>query len=188
MSKIINNPIMKGVSGMLGDVVVFREYRGTTIMSNRPKKSGVLTPQQEVSKSNFMRAVNYAKKQVADPITKAEYQPSSQSKMSSAYTAALTDYLTAPTIHEIDVAWYNGAIGDSIVMRASDDFKVMSVDVTILLPNGALAEQGAAILIPDSVDQYEYKATTAQMKAAGMKVIVTVKDKPGNTTLKEIVF
>ena len=47
MSKIMNNPIMKGASGMLGDVVVYREVRGNLIMSNRPKRGRILTPTHE---------------------------------------------------------------------------------------------------------------------------------------------
>src|SRR5688500_1122766 len=96
MSKIKNNPIMKGASGMLGDTVVYREHRGTVIMSNRPKKGRVLTPNQELAKSRFTSAAAYAKKQIADPVTKAEYQPGPTSRLTSAYSVALTDYLKTP--------------------------------------------------------------------------------------------
>jgi hypothetical protein len=93
MPKINNNPIMKGVSGMLGDVVVYRQFRGTTVMSNRPKKSKVLTPHQQAIKSRFLLAVAYAKAQIADPILKAKYQPGPGSEFTSAYIAAIADYL-----------------------------------------------------------------------------------------------
>jgi len=39
MSKINNNPLLNGVSGMLGDVVVYRQVRGGVIMANKPKKT-----------------------------------------------------------------------------------------------------------------------------------------------------
>jgi hypothetical protein len=93
MPKINNNPIMKGVSGMLGDVVVYRQFRGTTVMSNRPKKPKVLTPHQQAIKSRFLLAVAYAKAQIADPILKAKYQPGPGSEFTSAYIAAIADYL-----------------------------------------------------------------------------------------------
>jgi hypothetical protein len=93
MPKINNNPIMKGVRGMLGDVVVYRQFRGTTIMSNRPRKSKAITLHQQAIKSRFLLAVKFAKEQIADPLLKAKYQPGPDSEFTSAYIAALADYL-----------------------------------------------------------------------------------------------
>jgi hypothetical protein len=188
MTKIKNNPIMKGASGMLGDVVVYREHRGTLIMSNRPKKREVITAQQELVKSRFLRAVQYAKKQIADPVTKAEYQPGPQSRITSAYAAAVADYLSAPEITLVDAGKYGGAVGDKIFIRATDDFKVTTVQVSISQPDGTLIEQGDAILVPESTEDYVYTATVATVKAPGMKVVVTVHDKPGNITTEEKVL
>jgi hypothetical protein len=84
---------MKGVSGMLGGVVVYRQFRGMTIMSNRPRKPKVITPHQQKIKSRFLLAVEFAKKQIADPVLKARYQPEPGSKFTSAYVAAIADYL-----------------------------------------------------------------------------------------------
>ncbi len=188
MTKIKNNPIMKGASGMLGDVVVYREHRGNVVMSNRPKRSSILTPSQEHARSNFLRAVKYAKRQVADPVAKVEYQPSPTSRFTSAYAVAVSDYLTAPTISLVDVSRYAGAVGDVIFIKASDDFKVVSVFVTILKADGSVLEQGEAVLQPDGVEEYDYTATVAFPKAPGMKVVVAVRDKPGNVTTEEKVL
>jgi hypothetical protein len=93
MPKINNNPIMKGASGMLGGVVVYRQFRGMTIMSNRPKKAKVMTPHQQAIKSRFLLAVEFAKRQMADPVLKAKYKLGPGSEFASAYIAAVTDYL-----------------------------------------------------------------------------------------------
>jgi hypothetical protein len=93
MPKINNNPIMKGASGMLGGVVVYRQFRGMTIMSNRPRKRKGITPHQQKIKSRFLMAVEYAKKQIADPVLKAKYEPGPDSEFTSAYIAAVADYL-----------------------------------------------------------------------------------------------
>jgi signal peptidase I len=100
MPKINNNPIMKGASGMLGDVVVYRQFRGTTVMSNRPKKPKVLTTHQQEIKSRFLLAVGYAKAQIADPILKAKYEPQPGSEFTSAYIAAIADYLRKRKRHD----------------------------------------------------------------------------------------
>ncbi len=188
MSKIKNNPIMKGASGMLGDVVVYREVRGNVIMSNRPKKSGVLTPHQETARSRFLRAVQFAKRQTANPVTKAEYQPDANSRFFSAYSRAMADYLSSPIIHNIDASRYGGVIGDEVLIRATDDFKVTLVNVSIFSAGGNLLEQGDAVLLQDAVEDYVYTATVANAALPGTKVLVTVRDKPGNLTVEEKVL
>jgi hypothetical protein len=104
MPKINNNPIMKGARGMLGGVVVYRQFRGMTIMSNRPRKSKVITQHQQNIKSRFLLAVEYAKKQIADPVLKAKYQPDTGSKFTSAYVAAIADYLRRIKQEEVKMA------------------------------------------------------------------------------------
>lgn len=176
---------MKGASGMLGNVVVYREHRGDLIMSNRPKKREVLTPHQSETRSKFLRAVQYAKRMIADPLTKAEYQPGPDSKLTSAYAAAMRDYLSAPVIHSINTSRYGGAVGDEILIKATDDFKVTALNVAIFNAQGNLLEQGNALLAQDSVEDYVYNATVANPLIPGTKVLVTVRDKPGNITVEE---
>jgi hypothetical protein len=188
MSKIQNNPIMKGVSGMLGDVVVYRKHRDGVVMANRPRKRSVLSPKQQEAKTRFLRAVQYAKKQVADPILKAAYQPTGNSRFNSAYAAAVADYLGAPTVNSIDVSKYKGAINDMLLISASDNFKVTNVHVAIFRADKTLVEQGDAIVVPDGVEEFSYKATVANAVLAGSKIVVTVKDKPGNIVTEEKVL
>jgi hypothetical protein len=64
-----------------------------TIMSNRPKKAKEMTAHQQATKSRFLLAVEYAKRQMADPVLKAKYEPGPGSEFASAYIAAVTDYL-----------------------------------------------------------------------------------------------
>src|SRR6476620_1358689 len=111
MAILKQNPIMTGASGMLGKIVVYRQYRGRTLMCNRPRKQKVITPHQQKMKSRFLEAVAFAKKQIADPVSKALYQPGPDSKFTSAYAAALADYLKRPVIEEVDVSGYHGNEG-----------------------------------------------------------------------------
>jgi signal peptidase I len=189
MPKLENNPIMKGMSGKLGDVVVYRRVRGEVVVSNTPKKrSGVLTPSQEATKSRFLRAVKYAKRQMEDPASKAYYQPGPNSKITSAYSAAVADYLKKPEVHEINTSRYGGAIGEEILVKASDNFQLTNVHVAIFAAGGNLLEQGEPTLQQDSSEDYVYKATVANAALPGTKILVTVKDRPGNITVKEVVI
>lgn len=185
MTKIKNNPLLKGASGMLGDVVVYREHRGKIIMSNRPKRGGEPTESQRLAKVRFMRGVQYAKAQLEDPAAKAEYETGINNQKNSAFMVALTDYLTAPRVDLIDTALYQGAVGDTIAITAGDDFKVVSVYVMIMGSTGDVIEQGAAVAQPNSFDDWRYTATVANATLPGTKIIVTVRDKPNNATVVE---
>jgi hypothetical protein len=52
---------------------------------------------------------------------------------------AVTDFLHALDVDEIDVTNYHGAINDSIRMRVTDDFKVKQVQASIPKADGTLA-------------------------------------------------
>ena len=188
MSKIKNNPLLKGASGMLGDVVVYREVGGNVIMANRPRKPEVLTAHQEITRERFLRAVQYARTQLANEVTKAEYAAGITASKLSAYAVALTDYLKAPVVNAVDVSKYTGAVGELILIRASDDFRVVGVHVVVSDNAGTVIEQGEAVLQPDSFDDWRYTSTVANAALAGTKITVTASDKPGNATVKETVL
>src|SRR5688572_10359802 len=122
MTKIKNNVLVRGgVSGMFGDQIVYREVDGNVIMCNRPRKPKVLTPHQEEAKSLFLEAVLYAKAQLKIEANKAEYATGITTKLKSAHSVAVRDYLTAPKVKRIDVSAYKGVIGDRIAIKAIDD-------------------------------------------------------------------
>jgi hypothetical protein len=183
MTKIKNNPLLKGASGMLGDVIVYRQVKGGVIMANKPKSSGNITENQLAVREKFKKAANYAKRQTAIPASKAEYEAKISEKLNSAYAVAVKDFLTAPSVDQVDLAGYNGQVGDKILIQASDDFMVDSVFVTILSAANAVIEAGPAFLTPDG--EWEYTATSANPGAATSKFQVQAKDKPGNVTLSE---
>lgn len=187
MAIIKENPIMTGASGMLGGVVVYRQYRGKTIMCNRPAKRGVITPHQQKMKTRFLEAVVFAKKQIADPATKAIYQPGADSKFTSAYAAALADYLKRPVIEDVDVSNYKGNEGDVVVIKASDVPRTLIVVVSIFGIDGKVVEHGNAV---DNVfnDNYVFKATQRNAFVSGSKILVTVRDRPGNMVVREVRF
>ena len=186
MAILKENPIMSGASGMLGNVVVYRQYRGRTLMCNRPAKRNVITPHQQKMKSRFLEAVAFAKKQIANPATKAIYQPGPDSKFTSAYAAALADYLKRPVVEDVDVSAYSGNVGDVIVVKATDIARTLVVAVSVFGIDGKVVEHGIAV---DNVftDRYIFKATRPNAFVRGSKILITVRDRPGNMVVKEIV-
>jgi len=189
MSKIKNNPIMKGASGMLGKTVVYRQSKdGSVVMANKPRTSGYFTDKQLLVQSRFEAASQYANAQIKDPVSKAEYAAAGASKNRSAHQAAMTDYLRKPRMIDCNTDNYTGVVGTTIDVTAFDDFKLTSVQVKILSATGTVIEQGTAVSQTLTPSIYRYTATAANSTLRGSKIVVTLRDKPGNTTVTEKVL
>lgn len=184
MAKVGDNIVTTGLSGKLGNLIVFRNRGGKTIVAKAPKKKQTeWSEAQEQHRLLFQEAVLYAKNAMSDPTTKEAYQASAE-EGETAYNVAVADFLNAPHINEIDVSHYTGQPNDYIQVRAVDDFKVAEVSVTILNADGTEVEHGMATLQPGSI-WWRYTATATNDSLAGDKIIVRVSDVPGNLTQQE---
>jgi hypothetical protein len=82
---------------------------------------------------------------------------------------------------------YTGKINDAIIIKATDDFKVAAVTVTINLPSGVLLESGSAAYDANAM-MWKYTATKANTTLAGTKIKVTAIDVPKNEASMEKVM
>lgn len=187
MSKIGNNPLLFAIKGKLGNIV-FREMRGKMQMVNRPKPREELSEKQQNAVINFKRAIAYAKRQMLSDEMKALYATGVGGSKFTPYMVALTDYLVAPKISSVDTLDYKGEIGDRIGIRASDDFRLTSLEVSIVDAQGKQIEKGAAQLRQDTTDDWTYTVTVAHEPVAGTKLIIVARDTPGNVTVRETVI
>ena len=167
MSKINNNPLMKGVSGMLGNTVVIREVRGQMQLANRPKKRTRISEDQAAVQAKFQEAAQYATRQIKQEASNSMYEAGINNKKHSAYLVAVSDYLNAPKVHYIDALGYHGAVGDSITVKATDDFMVTAVKVLITTPKGKVIEEGEAGPDLEKVNLWMYKATAVNLEVPG---------------------
>jgi hypothetical protein len=139
-------------SGMLGESVTVRKVRGKVVVKNRPKRRlGSPTPGSKLdeARARFLEATQYARQQISLAESKELYAKRVTHKKRSAFTVAMTDYLLAPKVHSIDTVDYHGAIGDTITVKATDDFMVTKVKVIITNATGAIIEEGEAL--PDAM-------------------------------------
>ncbi len=186
MTLIGNNPLLKGASGMLGNTVYYRKWRGRLIMCNKPKRRKSLSNEQKKTVSRFKLASKYAVGQMKDEDAKAAYQQGTNNRYHSAYLVALNDYLNAPRVAEIQVHNYSGSIGDKITIDAWDDFKVVRVNVVITDIDGAIIEEGDAMQSKSSPHLWKYKATVTNSKVKGSKIVAMAFDKPRNMGIGEV--
>ena len=180
MAESKNNVVTHGLSGKI-DLLVFRSRGNRTLVSLAPHKSSQPpSAAQEAVKQKFQQAVLYGKAVNADPAKKAAYE-NAASEGQSAYNVAIADFFNAPNIEEINVEGYTGAIGSKIIVKATDDFEVSKVHVTIENGDGSLVEEGDAVA--DAIGlHFTYTATVTNASVTGDKITVTAFDNPGNET------
>ncbi len=87
------NVLLKELSGAIGKQLVFKQYRGKTVVSQYPDMSNVKPSElQKEKRSLFAEAVKYARRINNDPEQKALYLKKAK-KGQSAYHCALKEYL-----------------------------------------------------------------------------------------------
>ena len=99
----------------------------------------------------------------------------------SAFNIALRDAYNPPEITQVITQGYRGQPGDLIVIQATDDFRVTSVEVVILDSSGSELERGSATVSRDPT-LWTYTATEQLPSAAGYNIVVYATDIPGNCT------
>lgn len=183
MAQSRNNVITHGLSGKVGDILVFSQRNGKTIVSKTPKeRKGEASIKQKEQMAKFQEAIIYAKSALLDPITQELYAAASKSRKGiSTYNVAVADLLNAPKIEEIDVNNYSGEINDTISVKVTDDFQVVAVKVIINNGDGSLVEQGNATL---KGIKWIYTATVKNDDLSGDKITIQATDIPENLSEK----
>jgi hypothetical protein len=184
MAIIKNNRMMKGASGMLGDVVVFRQVRGKTVMANRPSKPRFQSELQRENRVRFRRASVFAKQAMQDPEKKEYYYLKARKlKLPNAYTAALTDYMRKPAVTAIK---YKGNHERIAITAGKTGFSLASVTVTMVNAQGIAMATRTAVLKDRQKNEWTAKLgpelwTPDKGRGQGCVCRVTAIDHTGNT-------
>jgi hypothetical protein len=183
-----NNGVIAGkLNGSLGKEIVFRDWAGKTVVAKAPKKrKGDPTPEQAETQGRFLVASRYARAVLksTDQSLATAYRSALRLRQ-NVYSRALEDFMKPPVVQSIEARNYKGIVGDTIVARATDDFRVTSVRVEIYSANGTLLEAGNAVIDTYELD-WTYTATQPNNLLAGSKIKVIATDVPNNEGIKEI--
>lgn len=185
MPKVENNNLLHGVSGKLGNNVVYRQTARGVVMANKPKKAKSSTEEQVAVRNRFTYAAYYAREQMKRDAG-AMYQAAVSARLNSGYAVAMSDYLSVPRIDSIDADGYRGTAGDVIKVRAWDDFKVEGVTVVIESESGEELERGEATFSTDVKPDWLYTVRTPNPQRAGTTVTAIARDIPGNATSRTL--
>ena len=99
---------------------------------------------------------------------------------------ALKDSMNSPVVHYIKADDYTGKIGETITIKATDDFKAVRVAVTILDSKGKKIESGDARRMLRKPAIWKYHTTVANPKLKETVIKVRAFDLPNNESELEI--
>ena len=185
MAQAKDNIVTKGFSGSIDRTLTFRQRAGVTIVTKmRRPGSTTITEKMQAVRTRFLASIAYAKRAIKNAVTKEMYNAAATG-LKSGFNLATADAFNAPKVNSINSDNYHGAVGETIEIDATDDFKVVSVLVSIHNAAGVLVEQGDAVLQVDKPD-WLYTATQANATRAGSKISAIATDLPGNTGSLEI--
>jgi hypothetical protein len=177
MAKIELNSALKSIRGTM-DNWVYRRNGDGLLIARRPINTKPPTAAQLSVREQFKAAAAYARSVGQDAIQGPRYAAAARSKGMRAFAFALADFLNEPQVLAIDTSAYHGAVGGLIKVRATDDFEVMGVTVVVKDGEGAVIQQGAAVLV-DGVWQYATTVGIAVGEELTIQAIAT--DRPGHT-------
>lgn len=185
MAKVTLNPILERVRGKVGDLV-FKRYEDAVVITRKPDFEGVApTAAQLAHRERFREAALYGKLVMADPAAKALYVEAAKAKGQPVFSLTVADFFNAPSVDEVDLSEYTGAIGDQIVIRAHDDFDVTGVTVSLTDVDGNAIEAGAATEAPANSGRWVYTTTAAVTTGTTVRIAVTASDRPGSEATEE---
>ena len=188
MAISFKNLITRMYSGRVGDIVL-RNYGGKSVMAKRPDCSKVVKSAAQLANQNkFAKASKYSQAVNNDPQRSEDYsEKKKKMKYKDVYHAAMSDCLTKPKVQKVDLKIYRGQPGNVIRISAWDKFRVETVSVMILNNKGQLIERGTAVARMYSGNQeWDYIATVENVDYKSCRILVQVKDRPGNVVEAEV--
>lgn len=171
MASVRNNPLLDGMSGALGDIVLRRTPGGKTVMSRKPRFAAdrQFSAAQLAHQRRFRAAAAYARQAAR---TEPVYAALAAQRGRPAYNVALADYLHPPEVIAVE------RTGLAVRVRAVDDARVTRVMVEALDADGMVTETVEAAPLADEWWQCQVRAGTARVRAGAY-------DPAGNVTWRD---
>lgn len=179
------NYAMVGLKGNIGGLLVYKRVRGKLVVAKMPEFTKPASDKQKAHRNRFKEAGVYAKTlKEGNSELYEKYEQIAKSRNLTTRNLILQDFLTAPRIEHINTSHYDGTVGSTISIEATDTVEVKSVTVKILKANDTLVEEGKAVKLEG---RWTYTVSTANTPVANSKVVVTAEDLPGNITEREAI-
>jgi hypothetical protein len=155
--------------------LVTRTRSGKNLITRKPIMDIYQRSQNNSMQEEVRRAVTYAEFACEQPI----YQCKAVGSANSAYNLAVADALVKPEVTDIDIHGWTRKAGQTILIKARDNFLVLSVRLVI--------RKGEEILETGEAEQSEldgliwrYTLQTPLERKPGLTVDAFAYDLPGN--------
>lgn len=182
MAKVKLNPVLEQFRGKVGDLV-FKHYEGEVIVGRNPDRSGIQPTEAQLEhQARFRQAILYGKLVMADPDKKAFYEQAAKERRKPLFSLTVADFFNAPVLDEVDLSEYSGTVGDTIRVRAHDDFRVARLQVTISDLEGQVIESGEAVETPPNGGHWVYNTTANAPEDSTVRITVMASDQPGGSS------
>ena len=182
MAKMKDNNATHGIRGKVNQLV-YSQRNGETVVSKPPIRTAPYSEAQKNITSIFKQAVLYARAILQNAAIRLAYKAKAK-RGQSAYNLAIADYFKPPVIVSVDLSHLANQVGSTITALVTDNFRVEAVKVKIEKANGALLEEGNAVLQPDGLN-WQYTTTTANGNTAGNTVSIIATDLPGHSIVEQ---
>lgn len=139
-----------GASGKFGGKIIFKNYNGITVISSYPDMSRVKrSEKQKAENVKFKEANAYANLVLKTPELYDFYKARLKG-LQRVNNLAIRDFSKPPIVHSITYHCEEKCI----YVKASDDFMVTHVDISIKAMNGTLLQEGQAL--KSQMDQWTF--------------------------------
>lgn len=180
MASSSNNPLLAGASGRIGKTLVVKTLAdGSQVIASTPGKRKKNSEKQAKHLNRFEDAKFYANRIGKKPELRERYERRAKGTKWNWHNLAVGDLMNPPEITNIHMEHYDGEPGEIIRIRASDDFKVVSVNVTITAADGEVIEKGEA-QPRGKKGLWRFFTTIRNPRPQGTVIKVTAYDLPKN--------
>ena len=184
MANLNPNTVIGILHGKLGDLVFVRMKDGTINVRRPPSRKAPFTAPELASQERLKRGNRYSQRAKEEQDLRDAYHAASEQTGRRACDLAKSDIAHPPELDDVDLSAYFGRSGDTIRVRAVDDFGVSAVAITIAQLDGALIEHGPAGQA--SASEWIYTAQASVSPGQTVAVHVSVSDRPGNVATKTV--
>jgi len=191
MAILPNASPLFGITGLVGNLM-FRSINGKTVVSayTPPRKRKKISELQQLMRQRFADAAKYAKEVTRDPVKREQYRRKAKKLgVSSAYTAAITDYMRMGKIESVDtskVVKKKEVVVRNVRGRAAFE----EVEVKFIERGGKELAKGLAVSLGNGGWRYRYRGVPldwgnviVRVEAVDVHGCVAIKEEKINRAL-----
>jgi hypothetical protein len=173
--------------GKLGGVVYALQPNGSTTARSVGDRKHRPTSGEKKGQRRMKLGQPYVRSVLDDTALWAVYEAEARARGMRVCDLAMSDFLTDPVIIGVNTDRYKGCAGDSVLVIAGDNFKIVRMGIVLRDAADRRLEEGFAIPVEPAL--FASWLYTAQANTAPGQVItmeVTATDRCGHSTVKTL--